>query len=176
MSRMQLRKQFKSAVTGDYLNNRKERFMLHKHAAFLMTAVVVMALVGYASAQTTYYNWSVATPDEGAWMTGTNWSVGSAPTSASNHYARIDNDGTAVVFDGDSATAGRVSLGHQSGKSGFLDIRSGGNLTASRMYVGSAGMGSVSQAGTVSLSSVFTLGDSATGQGTYLLESGGLLS
>jgi len=92
--------------------------MRYSNFKLALTGVVVLTLAQFASADV---NWAGTT---GNWNVASNWDTG-VPGSAD--YAYIENGGTAIVSD--AQTAKGAFIGYAVGTTGTVEIVSGGTLT-----------------------------------------------
>ena len=106
----------------------------------LRTTTTLLISLGFCAplVQAADFNWQHS--GEGNWLEGGNWDIASPPSYGSG--VNINNGGTAIINAGESAAAGVVSVGNQSGNEGSLVIRDG-SLSAISINVGNGGTGNL---------------------------------
>lgn len=107
--------------------------------------------------------WQGAT---GIWDTGSNWILGTPATAGTK--AAINNGGTARVAASMNTVVPSLQLGSSSGNSGHLEVSNGGTFRAGDIYIGRAGVGTLSVAtgSTVTATSTMFLGTQAGATGS----------
>ncbi len=106
----------------------------------LMSALLLISWSGWnpiSAASTTNFYWTGI--DGGTWETGTNWTMGYAPTSATTDYPRITNDTSSTVNKTLSLTANESAYGFYLGGAGTgnLNVTLSGAVT---LTIGSGGI------------------------------------
>ncbi|MDQ8193687.1 autotransporter-associated beta strand repeat-containing protein [Coraliomargarita sp. SDUM461004] len=141
--------------------------------------LALSALVTYAaplSART--YDWNVSGP--GSYNVMSNWldggSVNTTRVPGSSDVFHVDNGGTLLITDADSAgDIIRVQMGTLSGESGYIEMEGGTLITRDDLQVGKSGSGTFTlSGGELNTGKLLYLAQEVGGAGTFV-QSGGAI-
>ena len=161
-----------------------------KRVITITFAVLVCSLLS-VTAVANSYRWNVA---DGYWNVGSNWDLGSPPTSSDYAYinndgtARIDqnaysrylyvgqsNSGTVVQTDGTNTISYYLYICYNAGTIGTYNLDAGDLSVQSDEHIGHSGAGVFNQdGGTHRISGALRVGYNSGSSGTYNLSAGEL--